>query len=129
MKRALGKPEEALAIYTALLEKDGTDSRSRDGKILALFDAGKRTDAETELAKAITCDPALCRDAAGLFNFMTGYASPASLEKIAVAPLTRGPEVPRRRHARTATLRWPEAHRARRSRDRDRTARCPWLDD
>jgi polyphosphate kinase len=35
-----------------------------------------------------TCDPALCRDAARLFNFMTGYASPASLEQIAVAPLT-----------------------------------------
>ena len=35
-----------------------------------------------------TCDPALCRDATCLFNFMTGYASPASLEKIAVAPLT-----------------------------------------
>jgi polyphosphate kinase len=35
-----------------------------------------------------TCDPALCRDATRLFNFMTGYASPASLEKIAVAPLT-----------------------------------------
>jgi polyphosphate kinase len=34
-----------------------------------------------------TCDPALCRDAARLFNYMTGYASPASLEKIAVAPL------------------------------------------
>ena len=35
-----------------------------------------------------TCDPALCRDAARLFNFMTGYASPASLETIAVSPLT-----------------------------------------
>jgi polyphosphate kinase len=34
-----------------------------------------------------TCDPALCRDAARLFNFMTGYARPASLEKIAVAPI------------------------------------------
>jgi len=34
-----------------------------------------------------TCDPALCRDAARLFNYMTGYASPASLEKIVVAPL------------------------------------------
>jgi len=34
-----------------------------------------------------TCDPALCRDAARLFNYMTGYASPASLEKIAVAPI------------------------------------------
>ncbi len=34
-----------------------------------------------------TCDPALCQDAARLFNFMTGYARPASLEKVAVAPI------------------------------------------
>ena len=34
-----------------------------------------------------TCDPALCRDAARLFNYMTGYATPATLEKIAVAPI------------------------------------------
>jgi polyphosphate kinase len=34
-----------------------------------------------------TCDPALCRDAARLFNFMTGYATPASLEKISIAPI------------------------------------------
>jgi polyphosphate kinase len=34
-----------------------------------------------------TCDPALCHDAARLFNFMTGYARPASLKKIAVAPI------------------------------------------
>ncbi len=34
-----------------------------------------------------TCDPALCRDAARVFNYMTGYASPASLEKVAVAPI------------------------------------------
>jgi len=34
-----------------------------------------------------TCDPALCRDATRLFNYMTCYASPASLEKVAVAPI------------------------------------------
>ncbi|HEV2550736.1 MAG TPA: RNA degradosome polyphosphate kinase [Stellaceae bacterium] len=34
-----------------------------------------------------TCDPALCRDAQRLFNYMTGYATPATLEKIAVAPI------------------------------------------
>ena len=34
-----------------------------------------------------TCDAALCQDAARLFNFMTGYARPACLEKIAVAPV------------------------------------------
>src|SRR5712672_2167355 len=40
-----------------------------------------------------TCDPALCRDATRLFNYMTGYASPAKLEKIAVAPLTLRPRL------------------------------------
>jgi polyphosphate kinase len=34
-----------------------------------------------------TCDPALCHDAAFMFNYMTGYATPKSLEKIAIAPL------------------------------------------
>ena len=34
-----------------------------------------------------TCDAALCQDAARLFNFMTGYARPSHLEKIAVAPI------------------------------------------
>jgi len=34
-----------------------------------------------------TCDPGLCQDAARLFNFMTGYATPAHLEKIAIAPV------------------------------------------
>jgi polyphosphate kinase len=34
-----------------------------------------------------SCDPSLCMDATRLFNFMTGYARPASLEKIAVAPV------------------------------------------
>jgi len=34
-----------------------------------------------------TCDSALCRDATRLFNYMTGYASPSSLEKVAVAPI------------------------------------------
>ena len=33
-----------------------------------------------------TCDPALGRDAAKTFNFMTGYARPAKLEKLALAP-------------------------------------------
>ncbi len=34
-----------------------------------------------------TCDPALCRDAAKVFNYMTGYAKPEKLEKISIAPL------------------------------------------
>ena len=38
-----------------------------------------------------TCDAALCRDAARLFNYMTGYAKPEVLEKIAISPLTIKP--------------------------------------
>ena len=34
-----------------------------------------------------SADPALGRDAAQLFNFVTGYAEPISLEKIAISPL------------------------------------------
>ena len=33
-----------------------------------------------------TCDQALCRDAARVFNFITGYARPAQLEKLAISP-------------------------------------------
>lgn len=35
-----------------------------------------------------TCDPAIGRDVAKVFNYVTGYAKPESFEKIAVAPLT-----------------------------------------
>ena len=34
-----------------------------------------------------TCDPVLCGDAAHLFNYMTGYASPHDMKKIIAAPL------------------------------------------
>jgi polyphosphate kinase len=35
-----------------------------------------------------TTDPALCRDAAKTFNYMTGYAQPEQMEKLRIAPLT-----------------------------------------
>jgi len=38
-----------------------------------------------------TCDPAMGRDAARLFNYMTGYARPEKMEKIAYAPVTLRP--------------------------------------
>ena len=35
-----------------------------------------------------TCDPSLCRDAVRLFNYMTGYARPERMEKLAISPIT-----------------------------------------
>jgi polyphosphate kinase len=35
-----------------------------------------------------SCDPGLCSDAARLFNYMTGYAKPEAMERLAFAPLT-----------------------------------------
>jgi polyphosphate kinase len=34
-----------------------------------------------------TCDPAMARDAARLFNYMTGYAQPERMEKLAISPV------------------------------------------
>ena len=34
-----------------------------------------------------TCDPALTRDAARLFNYMTGYAKPEAMEAVAYSPI------------------------------------------
>jgi polyphosphate kinase len=38
-----------------------------------------------------TCDPELCEDAAKIFNYMTGYAQPTGLKKIAVSPVSLRP--------------------------------------
>jgi polyphosphate kinase len=38
-----------------------------------------------------TCDPPLARDAARLFNFISGYAPPDDLEKISLSPISLKP--------------------------------------
>ncbi len=41
----------------------------------------------TDLAY-FTCDPEICADVMQIFNYMTGYARPANLKKLAIAPLS-----------------------------------------
>ncbi|MDM8544524.1 RNA degradosome polyphosphate kinase [Desulfococcaceae bacterium HSG9] len=41
----------------------------------------------TDLAY-FTCDPDVCSDVMQIFNYMTGYAQPANLKKLGIAPLT-----------------------------------------
>jgi len=53
MKRAIGKGDEAEAIYRSILAVDGNDSQSRTGLVLSLFEQGKRSDAEAEMSKAL----------------------------------------------------------------------------
>lgn len=57
LRRATGKPEAALALYRELLAADAKNISARTGLVLALFDAGKREDAERELEAALTDEP------------------------------------------------------------------------
>jgi tetratricopeptide (TPR) repeat protein len=57
MKRALGKSDEAAALYQEILAKDATDASAQTGAILSLFDAGKQKEAEAEMAKSLEAAP------------------------------------------------------------------------
>ena len=57
MKRAVGKSDEAVALYRELLAKNENDLPSQTGLILALFDAGNRTEAEAEMARSLEKAP------------------------------------------------------------------------
>ena len=57
MKRALGKADDAVILYREILAKDEADLPARTGLVLALFDAGERSDAEAELARTLEANP------------------------------------------------------------------------
>jgi len=58
MKRALGRAEEAAQLYRELVAASGdADVQSRTGLVLSLFDAGKRSDAETEMKAFLEQNP------------------------------------------------------------------------
>ena len=56
LKRALGKPVEAIEIYRKILEQYPDDVSSRTGLTLALFDAGNKDEAEAEMQKTLDTD-------------------------------------------------------------------------
>lgn len=56
-KRALGKPEEATALYKEVLEKQPENLAAQTGLVMALFGAEKRGEAEAGLQKALETNP------------------------------------------------------------------------
>lgn len=57
MQRALGKSDRAIALYREILAKTPDDKAAQTGLILSLFDAEKKSEAETETAKALLQNP------------------------------------------------------------------------
>ncbi len=57
MKRALGKSDEAAALYREILTANENDTTARTGLILSLFGAGKKTEAESEMTKSLEQNP------------------------------------------------------------------------
>ena len=57
MKRAVGKPAEAVALYREILAKNDADGVARTGLILALFDEENRTEAESEMNESLEANP------------------------------------------------------------------------
>ncbi|MDQ3063324.1 MAG: hypothetical protein M3R14_10785, partial [Acidobacteriota bacterium] len=57
MKRATGKPLEAVALYREILTKNETDAAARTGLILALFDQENKTEAEAEMKESLVANP------------------------------------------------------------------------
>lgn len=57
IKRATGKPEEALALFRQLLEKNTDDPAAQAGEVLSLFDLGKMAEAEAAFDRAMKASP------------------------------------------------------------------------
>jgi tetratricopeptide (TPR) repeat protein len=53
LQRAAGRSEDALTLYRALLAANPKDAGARGGLVLALFESGKREEAERELEAAL----------------------------------------------------------------------------
>jgi len=57
LNRGIGKPEEALALYTEQLKIDSKDKPAATGTVLSLLDLGRTDEANTRLDAALAEDP------------------------------------------------------------------------
>ncbi len=57
MKRALGKPDEAAALYREIVTANENDAAAATGLILSLFGSGKKAEAEAEMARSLERNP------------------------------------------------------------------------
>lgn len=57
VKRAVGKPDEAVTLYRQVVEKDPNDAQANNGLILALFETNNRIDAEEQMGKSLEANP------------------------------------------------------------------------
>ena len=57
MKRAVGKPAEAVALYREILAQNSADAAAQTGLILALFDADDKAEAESEMQSSLDANP------------------------------------------------------------------------
>lgn len=55
--RGLGQTEDAAKLYREILGENAADEAARNGLVLALFGAGNRTEAETEMNRALEQNP------------------------------------------------------------------------
>ncbi len=57
MKRAVGRSDEAAVLYREIVAANEKDALAQNGLILSLFDAGKRSEAESALATSLQAVP------------------------------------------------------------------------
>lgn len=55
-KRSIGEPEAAIELYRGILTTDAEDVPARTGLVLALFDSGKREEAEAEMNASLAAN-------------------------------------------------------------------------
>ena len=57
MKRAIGKMDEAVALYREILAENSSDTAAQSGLVLSLFGSEKRAEAEAEMQKSLEQTP------------------------------------------------------------------------